>query len=105
MKMEPSIPPTLSITKSKTDKWEEVKAESETTDNLVTLDGYTKFTPGCGQVPSDQYGKAFDPTQTSSANPSVANIPCRGTYYKFEPAKMVHSMFMLDRLPITLSSS
>ena len=72
---------------SKTDKWEEVKAESETTDNLVTLDGYTKFTPGCGQVPSDQYGKAFDPTQTSSANPSVANIPCRGTYYKFEPAK------------------
>ena len=72
---------------SKMDKWEEVKDESETTDNLVTLDGYTKFTPGCGQVPSDQYGKAFDPTQTSSANPSVANIPCRGTYYKFEPAK------------------
>lgn len=72
---------------SKMDKWEEVKAESETTDNLVTLDGYTKFTPGCGQVPTDQYGKAFDPTQTSSATPSVANIPCRGTYYKFEPAK------------------
>ena len=72
---------------SKMDKWEEVKDESETTDNLVTLDGYTKFTPGCGQVPSDQYGKAFDPTQTSSATPSVANIPCRGTYYKFEPAK------------------
>ena len=72
---------------SKTDEWEEVKAESETTDNLVTLDGYTKFTSGCGQVPSDQYGKAFDPTQTSSATPSVANIPCRGTYYKFEPAK------------------
>lgn len=72
---------------SKTDKWEEVKVESETTDNLVTLDGYTKFTPGCEQVPSDQYGKAFDPTQTSSATPSVANIPCRGTYYKFEPAK------------------
>lgn len=71
----------------KTDNWEEVKAESETTDNLVTLDGYTKFTPGCGQVPSDQYGKAFYPTQTSSATPSVANIPCRGTYYKFEPAK------------------
>lgn len=72
---------------SKMDKWEEVKAESETTDKLVTLDGYTKFTSGCGQVPTDQYGKAFDPTQTSSATPSVANIPCRGTYYKFEPAK------------------
>lgn len=72
---------------SKMDKWEEVKAESETTDNLVTLDGYTKFTSGCGQVPTDQYGKAFDPTQTYSATPSVANIPCRGTYYKFEPAK------------------
>lgn len=71
----------------KTDNWEEVKAESETTDKLVTLDGYTKFTSGCGQVPTDQYGKAFDPTQTSSAAPSVANIPCRGTYYKFEPAK------------------
>lgn len=71
----------------KTDNWEEVKAESETTDKLVTLDGYTKFTSGCGQVPTDQYGKAFDPTQTSSAVPSVANIPCRGTYYKFEPAK------------------
>ena len=67
----------------KTDKWEDVTSESETT----TLDGYTKFTPGCGQVPTDQYGKAFDPTQTSSATPSVANIPCRGTYYKFEPAK------------------
>lgn len=72
---------------SKMDKWEEVKAESETTDKLVTLDGYTKFTSGCGQVPTDQYGKAFDPTQTSSATPSVANIPCRGTYYKLEPAK------------------
>lgn len=75
---------------SKMDKWEEVKSESETTDKtdkLVTLDGYTKFTSGCGQIPTDQYGKAFDPTQTSSATPNVANIPCRGTYYKFEPAK------------------
>ena len=72
---------------SKMDKWEEVKSESEITDKLVTLDGYTKFTSGCGQVPTDQYGKPFDPTQTSSATPSVANIPCRGTYYKFEPAK------------------
>lgn len=71
----------------KTDNWEEVKAESETTDKLVTLDGYTKFTSGCGQVPTDQYGNTYDPTTTSSAVPSVANIPCRGTYYKFEPAK------------------
>lgn len=71
----------------KIDKWETVKAESETTEKLVTLDGYGKFTAGCGQVPTDQYGKTFDPTQTSSAVPSVANIPCRGTYYKFEPAK------------------
>lgn len=71
----------------KIDKWEDVKAESETTDQLVTLDGYAKFTAGCGQVPTDQYCKAFDPTQTSSTVPSVANIPCRGTYYKFEPAK------------------
>lgn len=67
----------------KIDKWETVKAESETT----TLDGYGKFTAGCGQVPTDQYGKAFNPTRTSSTVPSVANIPCRGTYYKFEPAK------------------
>lgn len=74
-------------TETKTDKWEEVKPESGTTDNLVTLDGYTKFTSGCGQAPTDQYGKAYDPTQASSANPSVANIPCRGTYYKLEPAK------------------
>lgn len=65
----------------KIDKWEDVKAESETT----TLDGYGKFTAGCGQVPTDQYGKAYTPT--TSAAPSVANIPCRGTYYKFEPAK------------------
>lgn len=72
---------------SKRDKWEDVTSESKTTDKLVTLDGYTKFTPGCEQVPTDQYGKAFDPTQTSSATPSIANIPCRGTYYKFEPAK------------------
>ena len=71
----------------KTDEWAEVKAESGTIEKLVTLDGYAKFTAGCGQVPTDQYGKAFDPTQTSSAAPSVANIPCRGTYYKFEPAK------------------
>lgn len=74
-------------TETKTDKWEEVKPESGTTDNLKTLDGYTKFTSGCGQAPTDQYGKAYNPTQASSANPSVANIPCRGTYYKFEPAK------------------
>lgn len=70
---------------SKMDKWEEVKAESETTEHLVTLDGYAKFTPGCGQVPTDQYGNNYTPT--TSAVPSVANIPCRGTYYKFEPAK------------------
>lgn len=69
----------------KIDKWEDVKAESETTDQLVTLDGYAKFTAGCGQVPTDQYGNAYTPA--TSAAPSVANIPCRGTYYKFEPAK------------------
>lgn len=69
----------------KIDKWEDVKAESETTDQLVTLDGYAKFTAGCGQVPTDQYGNAYTPA--TSAVPSVANIPCRGTYYKFEPAK------------------
>lgn len=69
----------------KIDKWETVKAESETTEKLVTLDGYGKFTAGCGQVPTDQYGKTYTPA--TSAAPSVANIPCRGTYYKFEPAK------------------
>lgn len=69
----------------KTDKWEDVKAESATTEQLFTLDGYAKFTPGCGQVPTDQYGNNYTPTK--SAVPSVANIPCRGTYYKFEPAK------------------
>lgn len=69
----------------KIDKWEDVKAESETTEKLVTLDGYGKFTAGCEQVPTDQYGKAYTPA--TSAAPSVANIPCRGTYYKFEPAK------------------
>lgn len=69
----------------KTDNWEEVKDESKTTEKLVTLDGYGKFTAGCEQVPTDQYGKVYTPT--TSAAPSVANIPCRGTYYKFEPAK------------------
>lgn len=69
----------------KIDKWEDVKAESETTEHLVTLDGYAKFTAGCRQVPTDQYGNAYTPA--TSAAPSVANIPCRGTYYKFEPAK------------------
>lgn len=69
----------------KIDKWEDVKAESGTTEKLVTLDGYGKFTAGCGQVPTDQYGKTYTPA--TSAIPSVANIPCRGTYYKFEPAK------------------
>lgn len=69
----------------KTDKWEDVKAESATTEQLFTLDGYAKFTPGCGQVPTDQYGNNYTPT--TSAVPSVANIPCRGTYYKFEPDK------------------
>lgn len=52
---------------------------------MFTLDGYAKFTPGCGQVPTDQYGNNYTPT--TSAVPSVANIPCRGTYYKFEPDK------------------
>lgn len=70
----------------KIDKWETVKAESGTTEKLVTLDGYGKFTAGCGQVPTDQYGNAYN-TPATSAAPSVANIPCRGTYYKFEPAK------------------
>lgn len=70
----------------RTDKWEDVKAESGTTEKLVTLDGYAKFTAGCGQVPTDQYGNAYN-TPATSAAPSVANIPCRGTYYKFEPAK------------------
>ena len=64
----------------KIDKWEAVRAESETTDQLVTLDGYAKFTPGCGQVPTDQYGNTYDPTRGHPNTIFVASL-CIKCYF------------------------
>lgn len=61
------------------DVWGATKQESE----LTTLDGYKAYTEGCGNYPTSEYGTSF--ISQSSTVPNVGNIPCRGTYYKFEP--------------------
>lgn len=61
----------------KTDMW--VKATGET--SLTTLDGFVNYTSGCGNNPTDGNYNAFVPKN------GAATLPCRGTYYKFEPEK------------------
>ncbi len=63
------------------DNWSATKKESE----LTVLDGYEAYTEGCGNAPKDEYGKQFAPSDASAPNAGI--IPCRGTYYKFEPQK------------------
>lgn len=65
--------------KDYTDKWTEAIKERE----LTTLDGYDNYTAGCGNAPTDEYGNTY----AVPSNVSVSSIPCRGTYYKFEPEK------------------
>lgn len=61
------------------DSWNATKQESE----LTVLDGYKAYTEGCGNAPKNEYGNSFSPSNAST--PNVGIIPCRGTYYKFEP--------------------
>ena len=61
------------------DSWNATKQESK----LTVLDGYKAYTEGCGNAPKDEYGNSFSPSKAST--PNVGIIPCRGTYYKFEP--------------------
>ncbi len=66
-----------------TDEWAVAKKESETSENLITLDGYEYFTAGCGNNPTNEHKENYSPLD----KPSVMAVPCRGTYYKFEPHK------------------
>lgn len=66
-----------------TDNWVAVKKESETAEKLTTLDGYESFTAGCGNNPTNEHKENYSPLD----KPSVMAVPCRGTYYKFEPQK------------------
>lgn len=61
------------------DEWKTTAQEN----SLTVLDGYKGYTEGCGNVPTNEYGKEFTPANGST--PNVGIIPCRGTYYKFEP--------------------
>ncbi len=60
-----------------TDKW--VAAQPET--SLTLLDGFTNYTSGCGNNPTDGNYNTY------AVGKGVSSIPCRGTYYKFEPQK------------------
>lgn len=66
-----------------TDKWAEATTELSSAEKLTTLDGYDNYTAGCGNIPTNELGQNF----TIPSLASVKTIPCRGTYYKFEPAK------------------
>lgn len=66
-----------------TDKWAEATKELSSAEKLTTLDGYDSYTAGCGNIPTNELGQNF----TIPSLASVKAIPCRGTYYKFEPAK------------------
>lgn len=66
-----------------TDKWAEATTELSSAEKLTTLDGYDSYTAGCGNIPTNELGQNF----TIPSLASVKAIPCRGTYYKFEPAK------------------
>lgn len=61
----------------KTDKWEKAVEETE----LNALDQFTHYTSGCGNDPTDGKYRVFE------SNKGVSTLPCRGTYYKFEPQK------------------
>ncbi len=66
-----------------TDKWTDAIKEADTKENLTTLDGYDSYTEGCGNAPTDELGKSYSAPNAASSTV----IPCRGTYYKFEPIK------------------
>lgn len=66
-----------------TDKWAEATKELSSAEKLTTLDGYDSYTAGCGNIPTNELGQNFSIPSLAS----VKAIPCRGTYYKFEPAK------------------
>lgn len=59
------------------DEWQ--KAVGET--SLVLLDNFTNYTSGCGNNPTDGNYEPY------AVGKGVSSIPCRGTYYKFEPQK------------------
>lgn len=63
----------------KTDKWEAAITES----TYTTLDGYTSYVEGCGNAPLTEMGTSYEKPATAKAT----TVPCRGTYYKFEPQK------------------
>lgn len=66
----------------KTDQWAAVATETA----LTTLDGYTAYISGCGNPPLDELGNAYAVPSTAKASA----VPCRGTYYKFEPQRDGH---------------
>ena len=60
-----------------TDQWEVAQPEK----SLILLDGFTNYTSGCGNNPTDGIYEPY------AVGKGVSSIPCRGTYYKFEPQK------------------
>ena len=73
---------------SYTDKW----TTSQTDNEFNPLDGYTTYVSDCGNDAKNEQVEYYD-----YSTQGIASLPCRGTYYKFEPAKDGHlSVYLLQ---------
>src|SRR5574344_480011 len=73
-----------------TDKWKELAKDD---DNLFhSLDGYTTYVPDCTNDAKNEQIDFYD-----SSTQGIASLPCRGTYYKFEPTVDGHlSVYLMQ---------
>lgn len=73
-----------------TDAWKE--STTDTSDQFHPLDGYTTYVSDCTNDAKNEQGAFYD-----SSTKGIANLPCRGTYYKFEPTVDGHlSVYLMQ---------
>src|SRR5574344_165393 len=73
-----------------TDAWKE--STTDATDQFHPLDGYTTYVSDCTNDAKNEQGDFYD-----SSTKGIASLPCRGTYYKFEPTVDGHlSVYLLQ---------
>src|SRR5574344_1353508 len=73
-----------------TDAWKE--STTDTSDQFHPLDGYTTYVSDCTNDAKNEQGAFYD-----SKTQGIASLPCRGTYYKFEPTVDGHlSVYLMQ---------
>src|SRR5574344_819269 len=73
-----------------TDKWKQ--SVTDASDQFHPLDGYTTYVSDCTNDAKNEQIDFYD-----SSTQGIASLPCRGTYYKFEPTKDGHlSVYLMQ---------